>query len=161
MRRKAVVSFVLVMMFLISVFPMSNFLRAADSGGISGDPVDWWSTFHHDLTHTGYSTSMAPTIDLTLWKYATGSIVESSPAVVGGVVYVGSEDDKVYAFGPVSQRTSYTLPLVVAGAIVIVAIALFIVAVVRRERKRRLPSESVLPGSENGVKGSQFLFSGS
>jgi len=96
-----------------------------------------------------------------VWKYKTDNVVDSSPAVAGGVVYVGSEDDKVYAFGPVSQRTSYTLPLVVAGAIVIVAIALFIVAVVRRERKRRLPSESVLPGSENGVKGSQFLFSGS
>jgi eukaryotic-like serine/threonine-protein kinase len=34
-----------------------------------------------------------------LWSYATGSPVNSSPAVANGVVYVGSEDGNVYAFG--------------------------------------------------------------
>ena len=34
-----------------------------------------------------------------LWSYATGSYVESSPAVANGVVYVGSDDGSVYAFG--------------------------------------------------------------
>ncbi len=33
-----------------------------------------------------------------LWSYATGGYVESSPAVVNGVVYVGSWDGNVYAF---------------------------------------------------------------
>ena len=32
-----------------------------------------------------------------LWSYSTGDSVESSPAVVNGVVYVGSDDDNVYA----------------------------------------------------------------
>lgn len=31
------------------------------------------------------------------WRFAAGGAVDSSPAVVGGVVYVGSDDDKVYA----------------------------------------------------------------
>src|SRR5690349_12913576 len=31
------------------------------------------------------------------WGYATGSRVQSSPAVVNGVVYFGSEDNNVYA----------------------------------------------------------------
>jgi outer membrane protein assembly factor BamB len=31
------------------------------------------------------------------WKYATGYFVRSSPAVSGGVVYIGSDDGKVYA----------------------------------------------------------------
>ena len=31
------------------------------------------------------------------WSHKTGSAVESSPAVVNGVVYVGSYDNKVYA----------------------------------------------------------------
>jgi outer membrane protein assembly factor BamB len=57
--------------------------------------VDWWPMFHHDLTHTGYSTSTAPNTNQTLWTYTTGSAVYSSPAVFGGMVYVGS--DKVYA----------------------------------------------------------------
>ena len=32
-----------------------------------------------------------------LWNYTTGSNVDSSPAVVGGVVYIGSYDHNVYA----------------------------------------------------------------
>jgi outer membrane protein assembly factor BamB len=34
-----------------------------------------------------------------LWSYATGAPVYSSPAVANGMVYVGSEDGNVYAFG--------------------------------------------------------------
>jgi outer membrane protein assembly factor BamB len=62
----------------------------------AGAPVDWWPMFHHDLNRTGTSTSTAPTTNSTLWTYTTGSAVESSPAVVGGLVYVGSFDDYVY-----------------------------------------------------------------
>ena len=54
---------------------------------------DWWM-FHHDLVHSGYSTSTGPTTNNLLWTYTTGSYVDSSPAVAGGLVYVGSE--KVY-----------------------------------------------------------------
>ena len=59
--------------------------------------VDWWSMFHHDRVHTGYSTSIAPYANSTLWTRTTGSYVGSSPTVVGGVVYVGSNDHNVYA----------------------------------------------------------------
>jgi outer membrane protein assembly factor BamB len=33
------------------------------------------------------------------WSYKTGSTVPSSPAVANGVVYVGSYDHNIYAFG--------------------------------------------------------------
>ncbi len=58
--------------------------------------VDWWPSFHHDPTHSGYSTSTAPLTNHTIWLYVTGGKVESSPAVVGGCVYVGSDDNKIY-----------------------------------------------------------------
>jgi len=58
-------------------------------------PTDW-PMFHHDLLHTGYSTSPAPTTNQTLWSYKTGGGV-GSPAVVYGIVYVGSSDGNVYA----------------------------------------------------------------
>ena len=32
-----------------------------------------------------------------LWNYTAGGTVESSPAVVGGVVYIGSDDGNLYA----------------------------------------------------------------
>lgn len=34
-----------------------------------------------------------------LWNYTTGGQIFSSPAVAGGMLYVGSGDDKLYAFG--------------------------------------------------------------
>ena len=40
---------------------------------------------------------MNATNGVKLWNYTTGGDVDSSPAVVGGVVYVGSDDDNVYA----------------------------------------------------------------
>jgi outer membrane protein assembly factor BamB len=64
------------------------------SGGSGG--IDWWPMFHHDLNHTGYSTSKAPSDNRTLWSYTTGGQVLSSPAVVDGRVYIGSRDKKVY-----------------------------------------------------------------
>ena len=33
------------------------------------------------------------------WSFTTGDMVRSSPAVSNGVVYVGSGDDHIYAFG--------------------------------------------------------------
>jgi len=55
-----------------------------------------WPMFHHDLSHTGYSDSPAPNTNQTLWKYTTDGIVDSSPAVVDGKVYVGSWDNNTY-----------------------------------------------------------------
>jgi len=55
-----------------------------------------WPMFHHDLNHTGYSSSSGPTTNQTLWTYTTGGYVYSSPAVADGRVYVGSIDDNVY-----------------------------------------------------------------
>jgi hypothetical protein len=35
----------------------------------------------------------------TLFNYATGSTIYSPPAVSNGMIYIGSQDDKIYAFG--------------------------------------------------------------
>lgn len=58
--------------------------------------TDWWCMFRHDPQHTGYSTCDAPDTSSLAWSYHTGSGVSSSPAVVDGKVYVGSDDGKVY-----------------------------------------------------------------
>ena len=52
--------------------------------------------FHHDLQHTGHSIWPTPNTNNILWSYTTGDWVRSSPAVVDGKVYVGSDDKKVY-----------------------------------------------------------------
>ena len=58
--------------------------------------IDWWLMFRHDLSHSGYSTSTAPQTNNTIWNYATGGSIWSSPAIVDNKVYVGSNDGKIY-----------------------------------------------------------------
>jgi hypothetical protein len=66
------------------------------NGKSSGENVDWWPMFRHDLQHSGFSTSDAPDTNNVLWNYTTDGDVESSPAVADGKVYIGSRDWKVY-----------------------------------------------------------------
>ena len=54
-----------------------------------------WPMWRHDPEHTGTGQS-GPT-NLTLrWKFTTGGGVISSPSVVDGKAYVGSEDKNIY-----------------------------------------------------------------
>ena len=34
-----------------------------------------------------------------VWRYATGGGIHSSPAISNGMVYIGSKDGVIYAFG--------------------------------------------------------------
>ncbi len=92
-----------------------------------------WPQFRMTLPHTAFnrtenvlSTSTAPGLE-GAWSYTTGSGVFSSPAVANGVVYVGSDDSKVYAFevpgslgtpnrpNPASLRPDYSLQPIPPG----------------------------------------------
>ena len=55
-----------------------------------------WPMFHNNLQHTGYSTSTAPDTNYTKWIYGTGHWIMNGPAVASGMVYVGSDDQKIY-----------------------------------------------------------------
>ena len=86
MQRFRVVAAVVCIIFLSSIvlIPFAN----AD-----------WMMFRSDPSHSGAGTGN-PVLNPTLiWSYATGSNVFSSPAVDGGVVYIGSYDGNVYALG--------------------------------------------------------------
>ena len=83
------------MVLLVSVFLLSA-LAGVGKVNAAG-PYDW-PMFRHDLQHTGYSASPAPSTNQTLWNYTTGGFVSSSPAVADGKVYVGSYDNNTYCF---------------------------------------------------------------
>ncbi len=55
-----------------------------------------WST---SVPRTGNLYALNASTGALLWKYTTGSLVQSSPAVVNGMVYIGSIDGNLYAFG--------------------------------------------------------------
>jgi hypothetical protein len=73
--------------------------------------------FGFDAQHSGfnpYETKLSPATVATLvqaWTDPTGKAIFSSPAVANGVVYVGSEDDKLYAFKAAGCGQSACLPL--------------------------------------------------
>jgi outer membrane protein assembly factor BamB len=60
---------------------------------------DAWVQFQGNATQTGYHPeASAPVTPVTdKWRFETGGVVRSSPAVAGGTVYVGSSDNTVYA----------------------------------------------------------------
>jgi outer membrane protein assembly factor BamB len=64
-----------------------------------------WAVFRSDPAHTGSSADTSISADALRsgglhldWTATAGSAVVSSPAVAGGVVYVGSSDGDLYAF---------------------------------------------------------------
>lgn len=90
--------------------------------------IDWVSTFRYDAANTGSQTrGSGPTTFLTEeWVYKTGAGVFSSPALVDGVVYIGSNDGNVYALNASdgSERWVYqtedrvrSSPVVVDGTV--------------------------------------------
>jgi len=65
--------------------------------------------FRADEAHTGvYSDSGPQPICQFIWDYYTHGPVSSSPAVVDGAVYVGSNDNFVYALGYKIPAPSFT-----------------------------------------------------
>jgi outer membrane protein assembly factor BamB len=63
-----------------------------------------WAQFHRYNMYRWNRCEKVLNVDnvknLTLkWTYTTGGEADSSPAVSNGVVYVGSTNGKVYAFG--------------------------------------------------------------
>jgi outer membrane protein assembly factor BamB len=70
--------------------------------------ADDWPQFHHDADHTGYTTSIGPLTNSTLWNFTTVIPVESSPVVANGHVYVACSNESVYD-EPISPYVVYCL----------------------------------------------------
>ena len=63
---------------------------------------DNWPMFHHDLTHSGYSTSTTTaTFSTLLWNYTTNNVVSASPTIVDDRVYIGSDGGIAYCLNAV------------------------------------------------------------
>src|ERR1041384_4123216 len=54
-------------------------------------PADNWSQFRGNHQLTGVSSSNVPNSLKLLWTYEAGESIESSAAIVGGTVFVGSQ----------------------------------------------------------------------
>ncbi len=91
-----------------SALPGKPWVSAVQRPGDTGAQAPFlvntnWSQFHFTPNHDGLNpyenvlnTHTVGNLSL-LWTYTTGGPVQSPPAVVNGVVYVGSTDGNVYA----------------------------------------------------------------
>jgi outer membrane protein assembly factor BamB len=66
--------------------------------GTSVTPVSSWSMWRANSNHSS-TAEIGPSNLTVAWKFATGGAVISSPSVVNGIVYVGSQDRNIYALG--------------------------------------------------------------
>src|ERR1051325_11937392 len=60
-------------------------------------PADNWSQFRGNHSLTGVSQSSVPTSLKQLWTYEAGESIESSAAIVGSTVFVGSQKGELIA----------------------------------------------------------------
>src|SRR5678816_400637 len=60
-------------------------------------PGDNWSQFRGNHSLTGVSQSNVPNDLKQLWTYEAGESIESSAAIVGGTVFVGSQKGELVA----------------------------------------------------------------
>jgi outer membrane protein assembly factor BamB len=61
--------------------------------GVAAD----WPLFRGDAAMTGVAAVKLPDQIVQRWQFKTGDQIEGAPAIVGGVVYVGSYDEHLYA----------------------------------------------------------------
>ena len=71
--------------------------------------TDCSSMFHGNPQHTGICSTDARDMKL-LWRFHTGNMVRSTPAVVGGTLYVGSNDHHLYALDAKNGRVRWVVP---------------------------------------------------
>ena len=60
-------------------------------------PANNWAQFRGNHALTGVSQSNVPTSLKPLWTYEAGDSIESSAAIVGGTVFVGSQKGELVA----------------------------------------------------------------
>ena len=99
----------LVLLLICSLTIAFNIQEVKVNANSSGQPwqagdAGAWFMFHQNWNHTGNSSSTAPHTNQTLWTYHTGGAVYSSPAVANGTLYVGSNDDRVYALNAATGK---------------------------------------------------------
>ena len=95
MNKKAL-SVYLVLILLVSIFLLIDetlkVAKANDQSSQSNEDLNSWSMFRCDAGHSGYSTSFGPKTNQSLWNYTINSGFNTEPAIVNGIVYIGSKE---------------------------------------------------------------------
>jgi len=97
-----ILSLIIILIGTLAFAQPARRLDPCGAGPTRSARIDW-PQFRFNLCHTGfnpYEFVLSPATVGNLgvrWQYTTGDRVYSSPTVANGVVYVGSNDNNVYA----------------------------------------------------------------
>ncbi len=80
------------LLLLLAISTASLLLAGTASAQQSSD----WPMFGYDPSHSGFSPSSAPSEFKIGWSFETSGPILATAAVVGGKVYIGSEDMNLY-----------------------------------------------------------------
>jgi eukaryotic-like serine/threonine-protein kinase len=73
-----------------------------------GNKAGWNDVFHADEAHTGlYQSAGGKNLGAVRWKFKTDDKIFSSPVIMNGTVYIGSEDGNLYAIKTYSGELSW------------------------------------------------------
>lgn len=84
----------------VNLIPMSEFLQGTVA------PSDW-TRFRLNVSGNNAYGSTEIQTPVADWKYATGDVIESSAAVVDGVVYVGGHAKRLHAIDQVTGKLKW------------------------------------------------------
>ncbi len=102
-KRRLIITFSLLGVFclvitLLSLLQCTDLILKIPENVYSSPQGNDWAMFRRDLAHTGNAGQNITSPEGTLkWTFNTGGPIHSSPAVVDGVVYFGSQDGNIYA----------------------------------------------------------------
>ena len=72
-----------------------------------------------------------------IWTFKTGDVVTTHPALAYGNLYIGSDDDTLYAFGPEPEEPSpISTDVIMIIAVVVVAVVVVVAFLAIRKRRK-------------------------
>ena len=99
----------LVTLIILMITPTYLMSVASSTSAISN--ANEWPTFRHDPTHSGYADGNNPTDSVKLlWSYKTGRMVQSSPAISNGYLFVGSRDSQLFCLNASNGKAIWKFP---------------------------------------------------
>ena len=87
-------------------------MAAAQGVAASGSSVGGWAMFHQDPSHSGYlAEDNSADYAQLMWNYTTGRMVQSSPSIAFGCLFVGSRDSQVYCLNASNGALMWKFPV--------------------------------------------------